>query len=396
LGMDWDLSGYGSIVMDLSYRKSNSEGMFRGTWPFLQKNDKKTWAFTPRYLLNNEILTHNNTFIGGIDIYTSDYHVDNFSGPALPQSGYADSDRRSIGIYFNDQFNIFDNLIFSFGGRYETVKYDLNQMDTSSGTLDGTVNEDEYAYNLGIIYKYQNKSSLFARMNRSFRFPLADEMVETVGTWPALSLQINSDLKPQTGMHYEVGARHYFTATTEVRMTFFRAEIKDEILLDKVAYPPFGENVNHPETLHQGIELGCSASPFKYLTIFGNYTYEKATFEKQPHKGNDIPAVPNHKGNAGISISDILPRLIFIVDYNYIGSSYAVSDLANQYSKLKSYYSIDTKLTYKFKIMNAYAGIKNLTNQKYSEYAIIGGTPSQVNYYPAPERNFFAGVEFVF
>ena len=269
-------------------------------------------------------------------------------------------------------------------------------MDTSSGTLDDTVTEDEYAYNLGMIYRYQNKSSLFVRMNRSFRFPLADEMVETVGAWPALSLQINSDLKPQTGMHYEVGGRHYFTANTEARIAFFRAEIKDEILLDKVTYPPFGENVNHPGTLHQGIELGCKVSPFENIAVFGNYTYEIATFEDQPHKGNDIPAVPNHKGNLGISISDIFPGMIFIVDYNYVGSSYAVSDLANQYKKLKSFYSVDTKLTYKFKLINAYAGIKNLTDQKYSEYAIIGGTPTGVNYYPAPERNFFAGVEFVF
>jgi outer membrane receptor protein involved in Fe transport len=46
--------------------------------------------------------------------------------------------------------------------------------------------------------------------------------------------------------------------------------------------------------------------------------------------------------------------------------------------------------------MKAFLGIKNLTDQKYSEYAIIGGTPTGVNYYPAPERNFFAGIDFVF
>ncbi|NIP40986.1 MAG: TonB-dependent receptor, partial [Candidatus Aenigmarchaeota archaeon] len=61
------------------------------------------------------------------------------------------------------------------------------------------------------------------------------------------------------------------------RVILFRAEIKDEIFFNPA---PIFTNENHPETLHQGVEIGSKADFFKKLTVFGNYTYEKATFEK--------------------------------------------------------------------------------------------------------------------
>jgi len=398
LRTDLDLISFGGIEMDLSYRTTDSELNDRSAWGmFTQKTDKNTWAFTPRYLWDGRIFNKNNTIVSGIDFYFSEYNVKNFWGPPTALTGTAKNDRNSIGLYFNDELYLLKKLIFTFGARYEQVEYDLIQDDTSSGSLSETVSENEYAFNTGLTYLYHKGSSVFMRINRSFRFPLVDEMVETVEVAPwTYQLQLNSDLKPQTGMHYEAGIRHIFSSKFMGNITFFQANIEDEILLDKVTFPPFGENVNHPGTLHQGVELGAKVKPLKNISIHGNYTYENATFEKEPHKGNDIPAVPNHKANIGMSIIDVMPAFTFIADYNHIGSSYAVSDMANQYNKLKAYYTIDVKLTYKYKRLNAYAGIKNLTDQKYSEYAIIGGSPTGVNYYPMPERNFFAGVEFLF
>ncbi|MFC1811832.1 TonB-dependent receptor [Thermodesulfobacteriota bacterium] len=398
LGVDFDLMDYGAIVMDLSYRISDSELQDNSAWgAFVQKNDKKTWAFTPRYLWDGNIFNHKNTFIAGVDLYSSDYDVKNYSGPPLAQTGIANSDRSTIGVYFNDEFYLFDRLIFSLGARHENVKYELNQDDIYSGSLEETVREDENAYNIGLAYLYYENSSLFMRINRSFRFPLADEMVETVEVAPwTYQLQLNSDLKPQTGMHYEVGAKHRFSKHVATNLIFYRVDTKDEILLNKITFPPFGQNVNYPETLRLGIEFGCKINPVKNVAIFGNYTYESATFEQGPFDGNDIPAVPKNKGNLGLSIDDILPGLIFVADYSYVGSSYAISDMANQYPKLDAYYTIDLKLSYTYKLLKAFAGIKNLTDQKYSETAIIGSTTPGVYYYPAPERNYFAGIELKF
>lgn len=82
--------------------------------------------------------------------------------------------------------------------------------------------------------------------------------------------------------------------------------------------------------------------------------------------------------------------MVLSADYNYVGSSRVISDQANNFDKLDSYYTIDAKLAYKYKMLKAFIGVNNLTDRKYSEYGVMG------NFYPAPERNFFAGIQFEF
>ncbi|MBW1849190.1 MAG: TonB-dependent receptor, partial [Deltaproteobacteria bacterium] len=130
--------------------------------------------------------------------------------------------------------------------------------------------------------------------------------------------------------------------------------------------------------------------------LFGNYTYEEATFEKNPYKNNDIPAVPMHKGGAGFKIHDIVPGLIFSADFNYVGSSYAISDQANDFDKKDDHYTINTMLSYEWKTLKVFAGINNLTNKKYSEYAVMDTFLTQRYFYPSPERNYFGGISLEF
>lgn len=396
LGADLDLGKYGTIVTDVSYRDRESEAEFvdeslGSVSTYVIEDETSTWAVTPRYLWNGEFLNHENTLIAGVDFYWSELDVESFFGMDAPPDpiGSANAERDSYGFYFNNEFSVLENLILSIGARQERVQYDLTEEYVTA-----TVTERENAYSAGLTFLYGEKSSVFARVNRSLRFPLTDELVETVEIAPfTYQLQLNSDLKPQIGEHYEVGVRHYVTPDIQARVTLFRAEIEDEIFLNK--FPSFS-NENHPETLHQGLEIGSKAKLFKKLTVFGNYTYTKATFEKDPFKDNDIPAVPRHKANLGLRIHDLVPGLIFSADYNYVGSSYAISDQANAFEKLEKYYTIDARLSYAWKNLKAFVGVNNLTDQEYSEFAIIGGGPLGLNFYPAPERNWVGGLKVVF
>jgi iron complex outermembrane receptor protein len=199
-----------------------------------------------------------------------------------------------------------------------------------------------------------------------------------------------------------MGVRHFFTPDIEVlrflnpdieaRATLFRAEIEDEIFFNFATFT----NENHPKTLHQGVEIGLKGNFLKKLTVFGNYTFEKAKFQDQPFQYNVIPAVPEHRVNAGFQIYGIIPRLIFSAYYNFVGSSFLISDQANQFRKLEQYHTIDAKISYEWKWIQAFVGMNNITNEKYSEFAVLGGFPTIRNFYPAPERNWIAGLEAVF
>ena len=79
-----------------------------------------------------------------------------------------------------------------------------------------------------------------------------------------------------------------------------------------------------------------------------------------------------------------------------VGSRYMISDWANQVEKQPGYYTLDARLSYTWKGLNAFFGVNNITNQKYSELAVTNATGTRQLFYPSPERNFFGGVSYTF
>jgi iron complex outermembrane receptor protein len=394
LGSDLFFGNWGNLVTDFSYRNRDSKSDFPDPlFPYVIDSHIETYGFTPRYVYKSEVMGHKNTLITGADLYWIDQDLKTYSGSfssSTSLTGLADITRDSYGLYVNDDLSVLENLILTLGARHERAEYDLHQRDLSAfplAPLDETVKETENAYTAGLTWLYSGKSALFGRYNRSFRFPLTDELV--LFDYVAGNIRVNPDLKPQTGDHYEVGARHIFTQNLQANITFYRAEIKDEIFFNKATFT----NENYDQTLHQGVEIGCRADLFERLTLYGNYAYEKATFRDGPFDGKDIPAVPRNKFNLGLRIHDLIPNLVFSADYRYVGQSSLISDQANRFEKLESYYTLDLRLSYAWNWVNAFVGVNNVTDQEYSEYGLIGGFTSTPYYYPAPERNWVAGLE---
>jgi iron complex outermembrane receptor protein len=404
LGSTMDFGGSGSLVADLAYRDRDAKSKFVGLFgTFLSDSNIETWAFTPRYVWGGNLMGRQNTLIGGVDLYQAQQSTSSqFGNPPAP-SGMAEVQKDSIGLYVNDEFALLESLFLTLGARYESVQYDLSNTPLTGfpvppPPLSQTVSESEPAYAAGLNYVYTGQSSAFIRVNRSFRFPNTDELIEfdQFTGQP----QVNSDLKPQTGVHVDLGIRHFLTPSIQANVTLFRATIENEIYFDPNPSPFIGTNANYPETLHQGVEIGGKADLFERLTFFGNYTYEEAVFEGGLYDGKDIPAVPRNKFNLGFRIHDVVPGALFTAVYNYVGASFLISDLGNQFPKLESYYTIDLRLSYAWKWINCFFGINNLTNQKYSQYGLVGqypsGTPQQPLLYPATDRNWLAGIELTF
>ncbi len=394
LGSDVFFGNWGNLVTDLSYRNRDSKSDFPDSlFPYVIDSQIETYGFTPRYVHKSDVMGHKNTLITGVDFYWIDQDLKTYSGflsSSTTLTGLANISRDSYGLYVNDDFSVLENLILTLGARHEKAEYDLHQRDLSAfplAPLDETVEESENAYTAGLTWLYSGKSALFGRYNRSFRFPLTDELV--LFDYVAGRIRVNPDLKPQTGDHYEVGARHFFTPYLQANITLYRAEIKDEIFFNKATFT----NENYDQTLHQGIEVGAKADFFEWLTLYGNCAYEKATFRDGPFDGKDIPAVPRTKFNLGFRIHDVIPYLVFSADYFYVAESFLISDQANRFEKLESYYTINLRLSYAWKWLNLFAGVNNVTQQKYSEYGLIGGFTSTPYYYPAPERNWMGGIE---
>jgi iron complex outermembrane receptor protein len=397
-GFDWDLKTIGQLLADVSYRDRSGDSKFPdASFPFKNDFDTETLGFTPRYMWQGDVFDRTNKLIAGVDLYHTQQDNKSYSGffSPLPSSptGLSDVNRDSVGAYLNNEFYVLNNLLLTLGARHEYVKYDFDVQDRSAfplAPLNESNSDSENAYQAGLTFLYGQNSSAFTRVSRSFRFPLVDELV--VYDFDTGQIRVNPDLKPQTGVHSELGVRHQFTPKLRGNLTLFRADIEDEIFFNR----PVFTNENYPKTLHQGIEVGARAEVLKHVAVTGNYTYEKATFEKGPYRNETIPAVPYHRANVGLRIFDVLPGVELAVDYSYYGSSYAVSDFENNFEKLDDYFSLDLKLSYEWKMFRTFVGVNNLTDEKYSEYAVIGNTPLQTNFYPAPERNFVFGLRATF
>lgn len=387
MGMESAVGDFGTFFGELSYRRINT----KSDWVSIAsvtENDIETFGFTPRFVFDHPLLSRANTFIIGADLYRSDQSYDLFA-----LSTRDTIDRTSIGIYATNETELFENIFFSMGARTEKVKDDIQSLNLGAGTISQKekLEPRKKAFNIGLSYLYKEDSSVFMKTNRSFRFPLTDEMVQLGG------FGINTDLKPQTGRHYDLGVRHAFNSRLHGQLTLFRAEIKNEIFYNPAGGPfGFGANENHPETRRHGIETGLRAVVLDNLTLRGNYTYQKAKFEDDPYIGNYVPAVPRHKVVLGLRISDLpVPGIGFSADYTVVGSSYLISDQANRLDKLERYSLVDARISYRKNFIEAFVGVDNLLDKKYAQYGAVNwaGAP---NFYPAPERTWTAGVEVRF
>jgi len=204
-------------------------------------------------------MDHDNTFIAGVDFYWTEQAADTYGGffiPLTTRTGIANTERNSVGIYFNDEFSITENLIFTVGARHERAEYTFDQQDLSPAfplaPLKAKVKKDENVYNIGISYLYNKSSSVFMRVNRSIRFPLTDEV--SYIDWFTFVISANTNLQPQKGDHYEIGVNHNFNDTISGSLTLFRADLDNEIFYNPLTY----SNENHPSTRHQGIEAGLT------------------------------------------------------------------------------------------------------------------------------------------
>jgi iron complex outermembrane receptor protein len=438
-----ELGNFGRFNLDLSLKKRRPGERYFGSyidffgitqyWDFLSDRDILTYGITPRYILDREMWGHQSKVTLGMDFYDTKLDL---TSDMFDSSGYISRDeitfaKRSTGYYLQDELSLLENLILTMAYRYEAQKYRVFSTSASEFlpfipltvmATDDAVREDQNAYKAGLAFLYGEKSNIFASAARSFRYPVADEYFLF---FPPPGL-VNRALRPQTGRHYEAGIRHYFTPDMSGGLDLFWMDLHHEIYYNPLGSSVYstlpGINSNYDKTRHQGIELSFKAAvPERVLallgdagipesfSIFGNYTFTKATFREgsfigtDPFTGtsallsfeyNEIPLVPKHKASLGFDTT-ILADLNFSAVANYVGKRYFISDQANIADKLPSFITVDSRISYRWKGMEAFAGVNNILNKDYSEQGVVSGTPrTDKNFYPSPERNYILGLSY--
>jgi len=179
-------------------------------------------------------------------------------------------------------------------------------------------------------------------------------------------------------------------------------DMADEIMW--VNTSPFtGENQNVTSTRHNGVEVSLSYLWEKHTRLYGNFTYQKATYEDGAYDKKELWLVPNRMATAGMEI--YLPyNLMFRPEVRYVGDCFLSQDYDNDGEKLGSYILFNIYLSYKPSFgkinMTTFLGAENLGNIKYASFGSYNvpsyevGSPN--TYYPMPGITFKSGISFDF
>ena len=383
----------GKFTIDYSYRNRDAYSWFdNGGWPTGTKYKIDSRGIILKHTYNKGASDKAFNTVTGIDYYDTKHTIRGSENNTDDLTIY----KEELGFYNYSEYEILEDLFLNGGARHQRAKYRFDQKQSS--VVYETRTPSETVFSGGTKYEYAKGSNMYFDAQETFRFLATDEWYSTALP-PTYTGGLNTNLKQQTGIQYEMGIKHNLHDTLILSATPYWIDIENEIYLNPAVSP--GNNDNYPKTRRKGIELGMKANLLKLkdssfldkLEFFANYTYMEPKFRGGAYNNKDIPMVPRQQYNSGLSAG--FKKYDISLASRFIGERYAINDTNNQLSKVKSYFVLDSKLSYKKDFLEIYAGINNIFNEKYSEYvAKSTGASTKKVYYPASERNFEIGAVY--
>ncbi len=384
--------GFGKSLFsnNITVRGRRSTSIFYSTWGnFVNTHHIKSFGITPKLAFTTEFLGITNRAMVGVDYYANTDEIDSGLQSSMDSLTI---DKDTLGAYLTDTVELPFSLILNGGFRGEQAYYKFDQRTVLEGK-----NEKkpfEYAYEAGLTYKYNDKSSIYARYARSFRFPNTDEWYDSLYVDYLSGLiegGLNLDLKPQVAYNYEIGIKENSSKYIGVKADYYVMDVKNELYYDSITY----KNSIYNHTVHHGLELETDFYLLDSIHAFANYTYAKAFFVGGSFAGNEIPLVPRHKFSAGFNYS-YMDAFNFNYTFNFIDKRYFINDLTNEMPELKFYTRHDARIAYTLHGLEVFTAINNIFDEEYSEYGVLDFTRTRPGYYPSPRRNFSIGINYKF
>lgn len=375
-GLEVDMDDAGRFDLGVTFRDENRD-VDMVSWFTYSIYDLSTWTVNAKYVLDRPVAGGDNRLTAGIDFSGDNYDLDTGWTPAANTNHFRHS-RDTWAGYLQDEIELFDALVLNLGLRTERPDTELR---AEVGGVDTAVDKDEseYAWNLGLAYRFMDRSKVYARAYRAYRYPVVDEYTST---WTGA---MNENLHHETAIGYEAGIEGRPWAPVTAGLRLFTFDVDDEIGWNGVTF----QNENIGETRHQGAELKIRYSPFDILSLFANGALTDVEFRAGDNSGKKVPLVPEFEAHGGIALQ--WPSgLAWQITYNYVGERHSGGDYANTLAKMDAYETVDAHLSYTWRQVELFVDAANIFDEAYSDSGWAG------TYYPMPEATYFAGMRLQF
>ena len=293
--------------------------------------------------------------------------------------------------FVNFEFSPVDKLRIVASIRYDVFKYNFNNnlpASSFSGATDTLNDFSRISSKIGFTYNFSNRTGVYANYSEGFIPPQVTEMYTGVKV---------PDLEPSVARNYEVGGwmeiiRKVLTADVSV----YRLHSTNEVVSTKLDDGSFA-NVNAGKTLHQGVELGITATPVKQVTVRWSGAYSKHKFvqfnEKgESYNGNEMNGAPNWMYNTEVWYRPASVKGLRIgAEVQHIGDYFA--DAKNTY-RYKGYTVLNLRVGYEFKSMEVWVNALNVTDTYYAN--VVTKSASGYSYNLADPVNINIGFAYNF
>ncbi len=309
--------------------------------------------------------------------------------------------RNYINYFFEVNIALLKNLHLESGLALNTTKYTLK--DVFNKTVVPT--EQSYTFGkvwsprLGISYQLSPQKNIFSSISKGFSLPLVAETLTPEG-------QINTDLKPEIGLNYELGFKgNWYQSKLYTELVIYSTQISNLLVARRTANDQY-VGINAGNSSHKGIEFALNYELLKTSKLeIGTYfsaSLNDFRFKDFIDKGidysrNRLTGVPNQQWNTGI---DLKTASGFSFNTSFMGfGKTPMNDNNTKYSD--SYTLLDVKAIYSFTILKFLkstisTGMNNLLDRKYAASilpnAIGFGAVAPRYFYPGNPINFYGGI----
>lgn len=227
--------------------------------------------------------------------------------------GVSPSDRvaeegQVAGLYIQDHWNINDDLLMSFGVRYD--RYDLEQ---GYGTVGESTDSAGFSPNIGFVYDINDKLALSVGHARAMR---GKEIGDGFTNWAAATdVTIDPDLDPERVSNTELGLE-YSADNLLMKASVYRSVI-DDVIADQLGQGTYYENIGELEST--GLELQAAYQLDK-LMLSASISRNNTELNGEQVEGYEHVALANSRGDT-LSLGaryQYSPKLQFGWNFTYV------------------------------------------------------------------------------
>jgi iron complex outermembrane receptor protein len=309
---------------------------------------------------------------------------------------------RNYSNYFLEvNMELLKDLHLESGLALNTTKYSLEDVFQENG------NQSEQAYTfgkiwsprLGISYQLSPRKNVFASISKGFSMPLVAETLTPEG-------QINTDLKPEVGLNYELGFKgQWLESKLYTELVFYSTQISNLLVARRTAEDQF-VGINAGESSHRGIEFTLNyalleTSNFEIDTYFSaslnGFRFKDFVDNGIDYSSNQLTGVPNQQWSLGIDLKTA-NGFSFNTSFMSMGKI-PMNDANTKYSE--KYSLLDLEAAYSFTILQflkatVSSGINNVLDRKYAASILPNatgfGNAAPRYYYPGSPIQFYGGL----